>query len=133
VKNQQQEHFLKWSGHEPFKNMHTIYSNADAFIFASSCENLPNILIEAMASGLPIVCANRGPMPDILGDAGIYFDPESPSDIASALQTIFNDDRLRSWLARQSWKKAQDYSWVQCAQKTFQFLAEVGRRHMREN
>jgi len=46
-----------------------------------------NILVEAMASGLPIACSNRGPMPEVLGDAGVYFDPEDPHDIARALRT----------------------------------------------
>lgn len=124
---------LKWSGHVSFEYLHNFYNNSDAFVFASSCENLPNILIEAMASGLPIACANRGPMPEVLGDAGIYFDPESPSGIANALQTIFTNDTLRTRLAQQAWEKAQDYSWARCAKETLQFVNQVARRHKREN
>lgn len=125
--------FLKWSGHEPFDNLHQFYRDADAFVFASSCENLPNILIEAMASGLPIACANRGPMPEVLGDAGVYFDPESPSEIASVLQSLANDDPLRARLAQEAWQKVQDYSWVRCASDTFEFIAQVARRNTGAN
>jgi len=125
--------FLKWSGHEPFESLHRFYRDADAFVFASSCENLPNILIEAMASGLPIACANRGPMPEVLGDAGVYFEPESPSEISGALQVLAGDDPLRAKLAQKAWKKAQDYSWQRCAIETFEFIAKVARRNMGVN
>jgi glycosyltransferase involved in cell wall biosynthesis len=128
-----EKRFLKWSGHVSFEYLHNFYSNADAFVFASSCENLPNILIEAMASGLPIACANRGPMPEVLGAAGIYFDPESPSEIANALQTIFSNSTLRTRLAQEAWEKAQDYSWARCAQETLLFISQVAQRHKREN
>jgi len=122
--------FLKWSGHEPFENLHRFYRESDAFVFASSCENLPNILIEAMASGLPIACANRGPMPEVLGDAGVYFDPESPTTIASAVQALAVDDALRANLAQKAWHKAQAYSWSRCANETLEFIAQVARRNM---
>ena len=53
------------------------YHSADAFLFASSCENLPNILIEAMSAGLPIACSSIEPMPTVLEEAGIYFTPNN--------------------------------------------------------
>lgn len=119
--------FLKWSGHEPFDSMHRFYRDSDAFVFASSCENLPNIMIEAMASSLPIACSNRGPMPEVLGGAGVYFNPESPSEIACALQTLAGDYALRARLAQEAWQKAHDYSWTRCANDTFEFIAHVVR------
>jgi glycosyltransferase involved in cell wall biosynthesis len=117
--------FLKWSANQPFEALHKIYGVADAFVFASSCENLPNILIEAMAAGLPIACSNRGPMPEVLGDAGVYFDPESPSSIASALRLLANNHFLRADLAHQSWQKAQNYSWERCANETLKFIEKI--------
>lgn len=125
--------FLKWSGHEPFESLHRFYRDSDAFVFASSCENLPNILIEAMASGLPIACSIRGPMPEVLGAAGVYFDPESPSAIASALQALAGDDALRANLAQQAWRQAQTYSWGRCANETFEFIANVAQQNARTN
>ena len=63
-------------------------AEADLGLFASSCENMPNILLEIMASGLPIACSNRGPMPEVLGQAGVFFNPEQPEDIARALREL---------------------------------------------
>lgn len=119
--------FLLWTGAEPFDALHDFYQNADTFVFASSCENLPNILIEAMATGLPIACSDRGPMPEVLGDAGVYFDPEDSSSIANALDKLVQDAQLRASLADKAWRKAQAYSWVRCAQETFTFIAQVAR------
>jgi glycosyltransferase involved in cell wall biosynthesis len=115
--------FLHYRGAIPFEKLHTAYRQADAFVFASSCENLPNILIEAMAAGLPIACSNKGPMPEVLGDAGEYFDPERPAEIASAIRTLFDSPELRSRLASESFEKSQSYSWKRCSDETFSFLA----------
>jgi glycosyltransferase involved in cell wall biosynthesis len=119
--------FLLYEGHVEFDDLHARYRGADAFVFASSCENLPNILIEAMASGLPIACSNRGPMPEILGSAGVYFDPESPSSIAEALLGLFKDDELRKSLALKAWHSAQKYSWELCAKDTLRFISKVAQ------
>lgn len=119
--------FLLWSGAEPFESVHGYYQNSDLFLFASSCENLPNILIEAMAAGLPIAAANRGPMPEVLGEAGVYFDPERPVAIAEALHRLVLDAPLRAKLAGLAHETAQGYSWNRCARDTFRFIAKVAR------
>jgi glycosyltransferase involved in cell wall biosynthesis len=122
--------FLHWSGPEPFDALHRHYQAADVGVFASSCENLPNILIEAMAAGVPIACSDRGPMPEVLGDAGVYFDPEQPQEIADALGRLAQDAALRARLAQSAWLGAQAYSWGRCARDTFAFVAQVARARM---
>lgn len=120
--------FLRWSGAEPFDALHDCYQNADVFVFASSCENLPNILIEAMAAGLPIASSDRGPMPEVLAEAGIYFDPEVSTSMADALRKLAFDASLRKKLAALAWRKAQAYSWERCASDTFSFIAQVAQQ-----
>jgi len=121
--------FLCWSGGVPFDHLDAHYRESDAFVFASSCENLPNILIEAMAAGLPIASSNRGPMPEILQEAGIYFDPDIPDSIAEALRRLFHNDDLRAKLATSAWRKGRSYSWARCACETFGFIAEIAAEH----
>ena len=120
-----QEDFLIWQGAIPFSELHKVYKDADAFVFASSCENMPNILIEAMTAGLPIACSNRGPMPEVLQNAGIYFDPFQPHDIAEAMRTLINSPELRFRLAAQAKELSQAYSWQRCAKETFEFISKV--------
>lgn len=117
--------FLLWAGEVPFTQLHAVYESADAFVFASSCENLPNILIEAMAAALPIACSDRGPMPEVLGDAGVYFNPEKPDSIAAALRALFEKTPLREQLAGAAKNRSQAYSWRRCARETFDFIAAV--------
>jgi glycosyltransferase involved in cell wall biosynthesis len=117
--------FIKYSGTVSHALVHEKYAQSDICVFASSCENMPNILLEGMASGLPIACSRRGPMPEVLGDAGVYFDPESAADIARALRELIDSPELRTRLARGSFDRVQVYSWSRCATETFEFMAKV--------
>lgn len=120
------ENFIRYKGTVPYSKLNNFYHQADIFVFASSCENMPNILLEAMAAGIPIACSNHGPMPEILGDAGVYFDPEQPDEIAAAIQSLIEDVSLREHCAWSAYERAQQYSWERCARETFSFLAEIG-------
>ncbi len=96
--------------------------DSDIFIFASSCENMPNTLLEGMAAGAVIACSKSGPMPEVLEDGGVYFDPEIPESIANAIITLINDDDLRYKLAARAYVIAEKYSWARCAAETFEVI-----------
>jgi glycosyltransferase involved in cell wall biosynthesis len=120
--------YLRYLGPVERAALPAFYASSDLCLFASSCENMPNVLLEGMASGLPVACSNRGPMPEVLGSAGVYFDPEEPREIATTVQTLVQSPELRAKLARESFARAQGYSWQRCANETFGFLAQVARR-----
>ena len=122
--------WARYHGAVPYGELHALYATADVGIFASSCENMPNILLESMAAGLPIACARRGPMPEVLGDAGVYFDPEQPGDITRALGELIVSPELREEKAAASFAAAREFTWEKCAADTFSFLVRVARgRH----
>lgn len=121
------EHLL-WPGGVPYGSLHDEYGSADAFVFASSCENLPNILIEAMAAGLPIACSDRGPMPEVLGEAGVYFEPDHSASIAQALRRLIDDVDLREQAAFGAWRKSLAFSWKYCARETFAYVAAIAKQ-----
>ena len=123
--------FINYLGTVPHADLPGYYHRADGFVFASSCESLPNVLIEAMAGGLPIACAARGPMPEVLGDEGVYFDPEQPEDIASALRRLMEDADLRERSAWSAYERAQSFSWERCARETFSLLSDVAQTSYR--
>jgi glycosyltransferase involved in cell wall biosynthesis len=123
-----QREFITYSGAAPYAEVHRRYATADMLVFASSCENLPIILLEGMASGLPIVCSNRGPMPEVLGDAGVYCNPEDPQDIARAVSEMVRSPGLRAAKATAAYEQARQFSWQRCADQTFAFLAQVSRQ-----
>jgi glycosyltransferase involved in cell wall biosynthesis len=121
--------FVQYRGAVPYETLHNFYKEADLKVFASSCENMPNILLEAMSAGLPIACSRHGPMPEVLGDAGVYFDPEDSHEIAEAIETLIRSPQLRARNAGIGFERAQQYSWKRCASETFAFLAECARRN----
>jgi len=126
---EKEEIYVSYLGELGRKELHQSLREADLFVFASSCENMPNILLEGMAAGLPVACSDRGPMPEILADAGVYFDPESIDSIASAIETLISDPALRAKNARLAYSYSQQYTWKKCADETFRFLATVAKPH----
>ncbi len=116
---------VRVAGNARHADLPALYSAADAFVFASTCENMPNALIEAMASGLPIASSRSRPMPEILGDGGLYFDAQDSSSIAGAIRQLATDHGLRARLASIARRRAADYSWERCARETFAFLHRV--------
>ncbi len=123
--------FVEYAGRVPYAELHSRYAAADVCLFASSCENMPNILLEAMASGLPIACSDRGPMPEVLGDAGVYFDPEDSDDMAAAVRRLVVSPALRASLAQAAFRRVQAYSWERCADETFNFLGATAAAYRR--
>jgi glycosyltransferase involved in cell wall biosynthesis len=103
------------------------YHKTDIFVFASTCEAFGMVITEAMAAGLPIACSNRGPMPEVLGDAGVYFDPEKPAEIAEAIRKLIEDPILRTEKAGAAFERAKTYTWERCARETFDFITKVAR------
>ena len=120
--------FVESIGFVRHDDLPRVLCDADLFVFASSCENLPITLIEAMASGLPIACSNKGPMPEVLQDGGVYFDPEHPASICTAIESFLLDPHLRLRKARRAAALSERYAWERCAKETWKFLGEMAGR-----
>ncbi|TWT80851.1 Glycosyltransferase Gtf1 [Planctomycetes bacterium CA13] len=114
--------FVHYHGSVPYADLPGIYHDADAFVFASTCENLPIILLEAMASALPICCSNREPMPEVLRNAGDYFDAEDEHSIYESLRRIYESAEQRRTYSHAAKELANKYTWSRCADRTFEFL-----------
>lgn len=117
--------FVRQQGVVRADDLPGLLAESDLFVFASSCENMPNTLVEGMASGLPIACSNRGPMPEVLRDGGVYFDPEDAPSIALAIERLIVDEPLRRYVAKRAEELAAAYSWERCAADTWKFLRET--------
>ena len=96
----------------------TYYRYATAFICPSLYEGFGIPLLEAMSLSCPVVCSNTSSIPEVVGDAGIYFDPENISSIQSALEdTLFNESLL-SDLKKRGLQRESIFSWDKCASET---------------
>ena len=123
LKSQSDKQVLNYKGLVPHDSLAGEYFKADAFIFASTCENMPIILIEAMSAGLPIACSNYGPMPEVLGEGGVYIDPLNVDSVYSGLKTLLESSKLRTQIASIAFNNLNEYTWQECAKDTFTYLA----------
>ncbi len=117
--------FVRYHGPLAGDDLVRMYHDADALVFASTCENMPIILLEGMSAGLPIVCGDRPVMREVLRDGGAFCDPERVDQIAEAMQAITLRPDLRQALGRRAYSLACEYSWQRTADATFAFLQQV--------
>ena len=119
--------YILYHGPEDYEHLAARYRHADGFVFASTCESMPCILVESMASGLPIACSDRSVMREVLGSGGVYFDAEDPPDIARAMARLMQDSSERMACAAEAFARAREFSWERCAEETLAFLTSVPR------
>lgn len=119
--------FTSYISHVPYQEIHNIYKNYDAYIFASIQENMPFALLEAIASGLPIASSDFGLTREILGNDAVYFDPRSPESITEAVKKMIENKELREKIAWDNFEKAKNYTWKRCVDETFKFFELVNQ------
>jgi glycosyltransferase involved in cell wall biosynthesis len=113
------------TGPVPHDDLPSLYQNALINVFASECESCPNIMLEALASGRPLLASNRPPMPEFAGDAAIYFDPSNPQDLAEKLGSIIDDPVRLAELSTKARERSQLYDWAKLARTTWTVFDEL--------
>ncbi len=112
----------------PDEDVQGLYSLATLFVFPSLCEGFGFPLLEAMASGLPIATAQTAALPEIAGDAALFFPPHSVPDIAESIIRGLQDSHLRDELIQRGRQRIKDFSWEKAAQETMALYESVGDR-----
>jgi glycosyltransferase involved in cell wall biosynthesis len=125
VLNKKMEDRVVFFGHVPYEELPYLYVLCQLFVYPSTCENCPNILIEAMACGAPILSSNIEPMPEICRDAAVYFDPFNPQEIAEKIQSVLINNSLIQKLKQLSVKRAGYFNWEETAKKTLSVFEGV--------
>jgi len=117
-------HFL---GDVPFESMPEIYQGADLFVLPSLLETFGIPLIEAMASSVPVIAANSTSCPEVVGDAGILFDPTNPDELSEKITMILQSRSMRDEMIRKGLARARSFPWDNTARKTLAVFKEVYR------
>lgn len=103
-----------------------LLKSCHSFVFQSTCENCPNTLIEALAAAVPVATSNASVMPEIGGDAVLYFDPFEAKSIAAALTRLTEDDELRRELIRKASERAKAFpTWDEVGRLTLDSLTRA--------
>lgn len=124
------KNFVKYVGPVPFEYLPRLYSQYDLFVFASSCENFPNILLEAMSSGLPVACSDIESIREVMADCAVYFDPTDSRSIRSAVLKMIKDKALREELANAGFERSLQFRWERTALQTFSFIKSLIRSNL---
>ena len=103
-------------GYLPVEEVVYLYRQARLLVFPSLFEGCGIPLIEAMVVGCPIAAANRTSLPEVAGEAALYFDPTQPSEIAAAIKRLWFDAGTRARLIESGRQRAQIFSPTQMAQ-----------------
>jgi glycosyltransferase involved in cell wall biosynthesis len=102
-----------------------LYRGALLFVFPSLYEGFGLPILEAMASGVPVVTSNTSAMPEVAGDAAILVDPHNPRAVAEGIAQVLAEDQLREALTQKGLARARCFRWDTVAQKTLELYAAL--------
>ncbi len=106
----------------------TVYANAEIFVMPSLYEGFGFPLLEAMRAGIPSIAARSSSLPEIGGDAALYFDPHNPGELAQLIGLLSTDQTLRKELARRGEAQALKFDWKVAAEATAGLFKKVAGR-----
>lgn len=107
------------------EEMPLLYSAAKILLYPSLYEGFGLPILEAMASGTPVVTSNVSSMPEVGGEAALYVEPEDEHDITNKLKAVMEDEKLRGQLIKKGLLQAKKFSWKKCAAETAQLYRQL--------
>jgi glycosyltransferase involved in cell wall biosynthesis len=122
------ERWVRRLGYLPDPDIRDLYHAASVLVFPSYCEGFGLPLLEAMACGLPVAASGVSALPEIGGEAAVYFDPENVEDMAAKIILILGDDRLRASLQTKGRERAKAFTWQKTARETLAFYRDILER-----
>jgi len=114
-----------FTGYFPAASLPELYSGADLVVIPSMCEGFGMGVLEAMASGVPVVCARAGSLPEVAEHAALYFDPENSEEMADRMVTMLINRELNRECRALGLEQVQCFSWDRCAEKTIKLIQDI--------
>ncbi|MGH9428304.1 MAG: glycosyltransferase family 4 protein, partial [Terriglobia bacterium] len=102
-----------------------LYAGAEVTVLPSIQEGFGLPVLESMACGTPVICSSTSSLPEVGGDAALYFDPHQPEDLAAKLLQVLDDPAQRSRMAAAGTVQAQKFSWDECSRKHAEVFRSV--------
>lgn len=119
------EGWLKYLGFVPGKNLPVLFSAATSFVFPSIYEGFGLPVLEAMASGTPVICSNATSLPEVVGDSALMHDPEDDETLTKYIQLMISDASQKERMIYSGLTRARNFSWSHCADKTIEAYEQV--------
>jgi glycosyltransferase involved in cell wall biosynthesis len=112
------EEYVRWIGYVAEEDKPVLYRNAETFIFPSRQEGFGLGVLEALASGTPVVTTTASSLPEVLGEAGFAVDPDDARGMAGAIISTIIQDNLRAELKKKGEQQVANFSWEKTATET---------------
>jgi glycosyltransferase involved in cell wall biosynthesis len=106
------------TGYVPQKLLPNLYRGASLFVFPSFYEGFGLPMIEAMASGVPVIASNTTSLPEVIGNAGVLVNPSVVDELKEAMEDLLRNKETRAELSEKGLERAKLFSWEQCARGT---------------
>lgn len=107
------------------KQLEFLYSNAFAFVMPSLYEGFGIPILEAMSFACPVISSYTASLPEVGGDACLYFNPLDEKDLLEKMEILLVDKKLRNELIKKGKERIKEFSWKKCAQKTLNLLIKT--------
>ena len=120
---------VQFAGRIGDDDLPALYSRATAVVFPSLFEGFGIPVLEAMATGCPVACSNTTSLPEVAGDAAVYFDPEDATAIADAMIELAKDSALRASLREKGLTRAKQFTGEKMAAKTLAVYSTATQAH----
>ncbi len=117
-----------FTGYAPDADLPALYTGALCFVYPSYFEGFGLPPLEAMSCGAPVITGDRTSLPEVVGDAGLMFDPHDESALTGALTRMVNDADLRRTLRARGFAQAQRFTWRETARLTLVAYEQATRR-----
>lgn len=114
-------------GHISDDDRWPVYRGADLFIHPSLYEGFGMWILEAFECGVPVAVANNSSLPEVGGEAALYFDPTSKDEMKAVILKVLSDSQLRVDMVAKGKVQLKNFSWEKCARETLSVLEEVGK------
>ena len=114
-----------FTGYVSDKDLEILYATASFFVFPSLWEGFGLPVLEAMAAGCPVLCSNVASLPEVAGDAALFFDPKSTEELAGIMRTLSADKELAARMREDGFNQAKKFSYREMARKTVLQYAET--------
>jgi len=120
-----------FTGYVPDAQLEVLYGAARVYVFPSLYEGFGLPPLEAMVQSCPVVSSNRGSLPEVLGAAALYFNPEDEVEMLTKIKLVLNSEEWQIELARRGPEQAKKYNWWECARETFTIYQQVlNKKHI---
>jgi glycosyltransferase involved in cell wall biosynthesis len=117
--------YLVFTGYVPEEDLPALYQGAEVFVYPSFYEGFGLPVLEAMASGTPVITSNTSSLPEVAGDAALLVNPKEVYEIYEAMEALITNPSLREELKGKGFEQSKKFSWKKTARQTLRIYQKV--------